>query len=713
MNFLKRFHWFELALIIIVMGVHIYAAFSAPHNISMRWFVRDDAYYYFKVAQNISEGHGSTFDGINLTNGYHPLWTLVCVPIFALARFDLILPLRVLLLVMAAFSVITSILLFRLLKKPVGEPIAMLAAAYWALDMTVHSTISQLGLETGLVALSVILLLRLMQLMDEKETLTSRDLAKLALAALFVLFSRLDGIYLVLIAGVWMVFRRTAIRYLVPLDLLLVFGTIVGAYIQRAGLKYYILVFADSAILMGAVTFVLQAVIFYFIGLYEHPKTLSARQILTRALAGVTLVTALSTGIMLLFGVMDLAEMPRAVPLLTWPLLMLLTLASRFGLRTISQRRESVSAPAEDRGISPAEDRGTSEATLLEQIKIGAAALPKWLRAGFVYYGIVGAGLLMYMGINQLLFGTWMPVSGQIKRWWGSLPNNVYGGGDKSVLTVYTLDPLHSESWGLVTQPLYAWAEGMSLNGETATAWYWAAALVLFATWLFVILRKRSSSLPRILQTGFAPLFLSACLHGFMYGAMGYAASHEWYWMTQMASLVMAGAIGLRGLLDWLSSCRACRGKRRELKAAEWAAAGALSLLLAYTFSTGITQRMPHFNRFEGQPYFDMLPILEDFTEEGSLIGMTGGGSAGYFIRNRTVVNMDGLINSYEYFQAIKAGQASHYLAEMGLDYVFANQYIVTFSMPYIEQFTPEQFIPVEGAPKYGQKELMKFNPLP
>jgi hypothetical protein len=688
LTFLKRFHWFELALIIFVMGIHIYAAFSAPHNFSMRWFVRDDAYYYFKVAQNISEGHGSTFDGINLTNGYHPLWTLVCVPIFALARFDLILPLRILLVVMAALSVAAAILLFRLLKKPVGTPIAMLAAAYWGLDMTIHGIITQQGLETGLVALSVILFLRLMQVLDAKETPTAGDYVKLALAALLVLFSRLDGIYLVLIAGVWMVFRRSAMRYLVPLDLLLVFGTVVGAYLQRAGLKFYLLVFADSAILMSAVTFVLQAVIFYFLGLYEHPKTQTIRQIVTRALIGVSLVITFSTGMMLLLGALNLAEMPRAIPLLYWPLMTLLTLVIRLGLRGISGRREDASA-----GIS-----------FGEQVKIQFSLLSKWLHAGFAYYGILAAGLLAYMGINRLLFGTFMPVSGQIKRWWGSLPNNVYGGGAKSVLDIYTLDPVHSQSWGLLTQPLYAWAEKLSLNGGTAAAWYWSAVILLFAVWLFVILRHRSRSIPRMLKTGFIPLFLSAWLHGFLYGAMGYAASHEWYWVTQMAALVIAGAIGLRGLLDLLP-------RRREVQLATWAGVGVFSLILAYTFATDIIRRMPYSDQFAGQPYMDMLPILEGYTEEGALIGMTGGGNAGYFIRNRTVVNMDGLINSYAYFQAIKAGQASQYLAEMGLDYVFANHHIITSSMPYVEQFEPEQFIPVAGAPQYGRKELMRFIP--
>ena len=100
MNFLKRLSLFEILLIATILGIHLYAAFSDAYNFPNAWFMRDDAYYYFKVAQNITEGRGISFDGINLTNGYHPLWLLVCIPVFYLARFDLILPLRVLLMVM-------------------------------------------------------------------------------------------------------------------------------------------------------------------------------------------------------------------------------------------------------------------------------------------------------------------------------------------------------------------------------------------------------------------------------------------------------------------------------------------------------------------------------------------------------------------------------------------------------------------------------------
>ena len=41
-------------------------------------FFADDSYFYFQVAWNFAHGLGSTFNGVMNTNGYHPLWMLVC-----------------------------------------------------------------------------------------------------------------------------------------------------------------------------------------------------------------------------------------------------------------------------------------------------------------------------------------------------------------------------------------------------------------------------------------------------------------------------------------------------------------------------------------------------------------------------------------------------------------------------------------------------------
>lgn len=46
----------------------------------------DDSFYYFKIALNIAAGHGVTFDQVQPTNGFHPLWLAVLVGIAAVFR---------------------------------------------------------------------------------------------------------------------------------------------------------------------------------------------------------------------------------------------------------------------------------------------------------------------------------------------------------------------------------------------------------------------------------------------------------------------------------------------------------------------------------------------------------------------------------------------------------------------------------------------------
>ncbi len=398
---MKRFHWFEISLVIVIMTVHLYAAFSAPHNFSTHWFIRDDAYYYFKVAQNITEGHGSSFDGINLSNGYHPLWMAICIPIFALARFDLILPLRILLVLMAAISALTSVLLFRLLRKALPEPVAMLAAVYWGLSTVVHEIITQPGMETGITALSIMLMLFLLQKFEQRtqtQPASRREIVGLALAATFILFSRLDSVYLALLAGVWIIFRRTPIRYLLPLDLLITFCIVVFAYIQRAELKIYLLVYTDLALISAVVVFIVQTLTFYFMGLYQHPKSISPLKLVRQTFLGVALSTIVSG--VILWGISiatSQADAPRAIPLLYGAIAFFTTLLTRFTIRAISPW-------------------AASPTTAPSPLDLFRQSWKNWLSEGLTFYGILGGALGVYMLFNRWMFGTFMPVSGQVKR---------------------------------------------------------------------------------------------------------------------------------------------------------------------------------------------------------------------------------------------------------------------------------------------------------
>jgi hypothetical protein len=46
-------------------------------------FVEDDSFFYLVVARHVAEGAGSTFNGLVPTNGYQPLWMLLCTPLVA------------------------------------------------------------------------------------------------------------------------------------------------------------------------------------------------------------------------------------------------------------------------------------------------------------------------------------------------------------------------------------------------------------------------------------------------------------------------------------------------------------------------------------------------------------------------------------------------------------------------------------------------------
>jgi len=118
---------------------------------------------------------------------------------------------------------------------------------------------------------------------------------------------------------------------------------------------------------------------------------------------------------------------------------------------------------------------------------------------------------------------------------------------------------------------------------------------------------------------------------------------------------------------------------------------------------------MPYNYWASDSPYVEIIPTLEANTEPGSIIGLTGGGNTGYFINGRTIVNMDGLINSQPYFESLKNRTAGKYLQSVGLDYVFANKYILE-SQPYKGLF--DDYLTDTGV-EFGGNTLMKYGKTP
>lgn len=117
-----------LLVIVALWGVAQFLPFSSERMISKSF---DDACYFARIADNAARGHGFTFDQINPTNGYQPLWLYLLIPIHRLplsleARFFAGLLLQCVLLTVAAF------LLYGTLARLVRRSLLLVSAAVFS-----------------------------------------------------------------------------------------------------------------------------------------------------------------------------------------------------------------------------------------------------------------------------------------------------------------------------------------------------------------------------------------------------------------------------------------------------------------------------------------------------------------------------------------------------------------------------------------------------
>lgn len=74
---------------LIILTLLVTAALCCmPLQWLMPSFAIDDGFYYPRVAQNIVEGHGVTYDRRTITNGFHPLWEAILLLPALVARGD-------------------------------------------------------------------------------------------------------------------------------------------------------------------------------------------------------------------------------------------------------------------------------------------------------------------------------------------------------------------------------------------------------------------------------------------------------------------------------------------------------------------------------------------------------------------------------------------------------------------------------------------------
>lgn len=647
-NFIKG-HIVEISLVGVVLLIHLFIAL-APSRSLLNWYSNDDAYYYFKVARNISAGLGSSFDGISLTNGYHPLWLLICVPIFTLAKIDLVLPLRVLVMVSALITGMTGVLLYRLITRHLSSTIGIFIAVLWSFYSMIHAVVTAGGLEAGISSFFLTwLVYRLATSHNENQGHEKgwfrSQLFITGLIAAFAVMSRLDNIFFAILAGLWLVFENKKTANWLVMDI--------------AVIPIFVIASDFIRIWLIAIFLLLKIPVFYLCGMYNDQKISIIRNWKRLAIA-VILPAVLSFA---LLSAMQLTSLIKAFP----RRMILLDIGLTLGWLLLTRFTKWSGFKAE-----PSHRFNIQEIKQEIWNKIPSA----------VSYALPNAILLgIYTGVNKVVFGTFTPVSGQVKHWWSTLNNTIYGRVPSSFTQVIGIPDDGGGAWSMILNlirfPSKKLTEMLNITTSTGTIVLNWLCFALIVTIIFLLMRKNLGYwAERFGKLAIFPAFAGSLVQVLYYGISGYLHTRSWYWTLQLIFSVLIIAIALDAVRVSIVKATGERSSRWIFYLA--------SLSIILSFGLRMVQQYPYqvAGRSEN-PFILMARELEMNTTPGSLIGTTGGGGLAYFIQGRTIVNLDGLMNSYEYFQMMQAGTADQFLDRIGLNYVHEKKYVVEETDPY------------------------------
>ena len=168
----------------------------------------DDAFYYFQIARDIVTGYGSTFDKVHITNGYHPLWMLIILPIFKIfsvgGTYD-ITPIYAVLTLSLVLSACTGFVLSKIFRRFTDNVyIIAFGLVFWFFNpYNLYAVLN--GLETSLTLLLLaVFSLALMNLKDAEC-----KIAPYVWTGVFgglLILARLDTIFIVFFGFLYMAY---------------------------------------------------------------------------------------------------------------------------------------------------------------------------------------------------------------------------------------------------------------------------------------------------------------------------------------------------------------------------------------------------------------------------------------------------------------------------------------------------------------------------
>ncbi|MEX0786950.1 MAG: glycosyltransferase family 39 protein [Dehalococcoidia bacterium] len=180
-----------LAVLATGLGLRLAIAWQDLQTLTVK-ALPDDAFYYFLTADRISNGQGISFDGISPSNGYHPLWLFLLVPLYLLPGRSL--PLHLGLTLASVLDVIAGGLIGLAAWRLTGNKVVGLFSLTFYILLPRNILASVDGVENALAAmlLSALLLVVVTAWKEPPERWLRWSIATGVLAGLLVL-ARLES----------------------------------------------------------------------------------------------------------------------------------------------------------------------------------------------------------------------------------------------------------------------------------------------------------------------------------------------------------------------------------------------------------------------------------------------------------------------------------------------------------------------------------------
>ncbi|MBI5680842.1 MAG: glycosyltransferase family 39 protein [Methanobacterium sp.] len=166
-------------------------------NILLSKFLEDDAFYYYSLVLNIINGQGIVFNLGIPTNGFHPIYALILIPVFYFTHsFGDYVPVYISLVILSLFNVLTSIFLYLIVKNLFNKEAGLLTAFIWLFNPEIMF-ITLKGMEVPIQIFFISILTYYLIKLNLNE-LNIRNSVIIGFLLGIIFLSRMDGFFLTL-----------------------------------------------------------------------------------------------------------------------------------------------------------------------------------------------------------------------------------------------------------------------------------------------------------------------------------------------------------------------------------------------------------------------------------------------------------------------------------------------------------------------------------